>query len=58
MAEDVTFCYSERDGAGTETWHDEDGDAKAWQDGAEDRGWRSRDNRENEIVLKNVQDIA
>jgi hypothetical protein len=58
MVEDVTFRDLDRDGAGMGTWHDEDGDVKAWQDGHRDWGPRSGDDRENEIVLKNIQDIA
>jgi hypothetical protein len=30
MVEDVTFRDLDRDGAGMGTWHDEDGDVKAW----------------------------
>jgi alpha-amylase/alpha-mannosidase (GH57 family) len=43
VAGDMTFRHSDRDVARTGTWHDEDGDTKAWQDVDEDReagNWR------------------
>jgi hypothetical protein len=59
MVEDATFHDSDRDMAGMGTWHNKDRDAKAWQDGDQDRGGLgTRDIRENEIVLKNVQDVV
>jgi hypothetical protein len=42
MAGDVTFHDSDTDVARTGTWCDEDGDAKAWQDGDEDREARNQ----------------
>jgi hypothetical protein len=39
----MTFHDSDRDVARMGTWHDEDGDMKAWQDKDEDRevrNWR------------------
>jgi hypothetical protein len=53
---DATCRDLDRDVAGMGTWRDEDGDAKAWHDGDEDRGPGTRDDRENEIVLTNIQE--
>jgi hypothetical protein len=56
VVEDATFCDLDRDMARMGTWHDEDGDMKAWQDGDDHRGARTGDDKENEIVLKNLQE--
>jgi hypothetical protein len=42
MADDVIFHDSCRDVTRVRTWHDEDGDAKAWQGEDEDGKARSR----------------
>jgi hypothetical protein len=41
MAGDVTFCHSDRDMVRVGTWHNEDRDAKAWQDEDKDREARN-----------------
>jgi hypothetical protein len=37
MVGDLSFCDSDRDVTRVGTWHDEDGDMKAWQGKDEDR---------------------
>jgi hypothetical protein len=42
MVEGMTFHDSDRDVTRARTWHDEDGDAKAWQGEDEDGKARSQ----------------